>query len=110
MKFPRVNFGSALAKVIAAGLLFDALGRHKYDYFTLLRWVSCGVCAFTTFQAAEAKKFGWFCIFAVCAIMLNPVAPLHLKRDTWAIIDTATGVLLLVAIVTIDIRKTPAGV
>jgi hypothetical protein len=110
MQLPKIKLGSALAKVIAAGLLFDALGHHKYDYYTLLRWISCGVCAFTALQAAEAKKFGWLCIFAICAIMLNPVAPLHLKRDTWAIVDTATGVLLLVAIVIIDFRKPPSDV
>jgi hypothetical protein len=107
MQLQKVRLGSILAKVIAAALLFDALGRHKYDYFTLLRWISCGVCAFTAFQAAEVKKFGWLWIFAISAIILNPVAPLRLKRETWNIVDIAAGVLLLVAIVMIDIRKPP---
>jgi hypothetical protein len=107
MKFQKGMLGSAVAKVIAAALLFDALGRHKYDYFTLLRWISCGVCAFTAFQAAEAKKFGWLWIFVITAIILNPVAPLRLKRETWNIVDTAAGVLLLVAIPIVDRHKPP---
>ena len=107
MQFQNFKLGSVLAKVVAAVLLFDALGRHKYDYFTLLRWISCGVCAFTAFQAAGVKRFGWLWIFAISAIILNPVAPLHLKRETWNIVDTAAGVLLLVAIAVIDIGKPP---
>ena len=92
-------------KLIAAVLLFAALARHIYDYFSLLRWISCGVCAFTAFQAGEIKKFGWLWIFAIIAIILNPVAPLRFKRETWNAIDVAAGVLLLIAVVTIDIRK-----
>ena len=106
-QFQKVRLGNVLAKAIAAALLFGALGRHDYDYYTLLRWIACGVCAFTAFQAAEAKKFGWLWIFAITAIILNPVAPLHLKRETWNTVDTAAGVLLLVAIVIFDIRKPP---
>jgi len=97
------NFGSILAKLIAAVMLFAALGRHTYDYYTLLRWIACGVCAFTAFQAMQGKRTGWLIIFA--AVMLNPVAPIHLKRETWAFVDAAAAVLLLVSIAVMDIRK-----
>jgi hypothetical protein len=99
------NIGSIIAKLIAAVMLFAALGRHAYDYYTLLRWVACGVCAYTAFQAMHTKKTGWLITFVITAIVLNPVAPIHLKRDTWAIIDAAAAVLLLVSIAVMDIRK-----
>ena len=99
------NFGSILAKLIAAVMLFAALGRHAYDYYTLLRWIACGVCAFTAFQAVQSKKTGWLIIFVIAAVVLNPFAPVHLKRDTWAIVDVAVAVLLLVSIAVMDIRK-----
>jgi hypothetical protein len=102
---PPANFGSIIAKLIAAVMLFAALGRHSYDYYTLLRWVGCGVCAFTAYQSLQRGKIGWVWIFGIAAVMLNPIAPLHLKRDAWAIIDAAVAVLLLAAIVVIDIRK-----
>jgi hypothetical protein len=105
MQLQKIRLGSAIVKAIAAALLFDALGRHKYDYFTLLRWIACGVCTFTAVQAVQVKKFGWVWIFAISAIILNPVAPLRLKRETWNTVDTAAGVLLLIAIAVIDIRK-----
>jgi hypothetical protein len=99
------NLGSIIAKLIAAVLLFAALGRHAYDYYTVLRWVACGVVAFTAFQAAQIKKFGWLFVFVIVAIVLNPIAPLHLKRGTWAIVDAAAAVLLLLSIAVIDRHK-----
>jgi len=105
MKMNPANLGIILAKLIAAVMLFAALGRHAYDYYTLLRWIACGAVAFTAFQAAQMKKFGWLFVFVISAIVLNPIAPLHLNRDTWAIVDSAAAVLLLLSIVVMDIRK-----
>ncbi len=99
------NISIIIAKLIAAVLLLAALGRHAYDYYTLLRWIACGVAAFTAFQAVQIKKFGWLFVFIIVAIVLNPIVPLHLKRGTWAIVDAAAAVLLLISIAVIDIRK-----
>jgi hypothetical protein len=99
------NLGSVLAKLIAAVMLFAAIGRQTYDYYTLLRWIACGVCAYTAFQAAEIKKIGWLWVFAIVAIVLNPIVPLHLKRETWAIVDAAAAMLLLFSITVIDRYK-----
>jgi len=105
MHMKPANFGSIIAKLIAAVMLFAAVGRHEYDYFTLLRWVACGVCAYTAFQAVLMKKIGWLFVFIIAAIVLNPISPLHLKRGTWAFVDAAAAVLLLVSIAVMDIRK-----
>jgi hypothetical protein len=105
MRSLRIQFGSALAKLVAALMLFSALGRHPYDYFILLRWISFGVCAFTAFQAAEAKKFGWLWLLTITALILNPIVPLRLKRETWNIVDVVAGAILVVSIAVIDIRK-----
>jgi hypothetical protein len=105
MKMNPANFGSIIAKLIAAVMLFAALGRHAYDYYTLLRWVACGVCAYAVFQAMQDKKTGWLFVFAVAVVMLNPITPLHLKRDTWAIVDASAAVLLLLSIAVMDIRR-----
>jgi hypothetical protein len=99
------DFGSIIAKLIAAVMLFAALGRHPYDYFTLLRWVACGVAAFTAFQAVEIKKTGWLWVFVIVAIVLNPIAPVHLKREMWAFVDAAAALLFLLSIAVMDIRK-----
>lgn len=93
--------GGIIAKLITAVLLFAAAGRHDYDYYTLLRCVGCGVAAFTAFQAMQDKK-GWLFVFVILAVILNPIAPLHLKRDTWAFVDATAAVLLLASIVIIE--------
>jgi hypothetical protein len=100
-----VNLGSILAKLIATGMLFAALRRHPYDYYTVLRLIACGVAAFTAYQAFEVKKTGWLFVFAIVAIVLNPVAPPHLTRSTWAYVDVAAGALLLLSIAVMDIHK-----
>jgi hypothetical protein len=99
------NLGIIIAKLIAAAMLFAALGRHPYDYYTLLRWVACGVAAFTAFQAVKIKKTGWLWVFVIVAVVLNPIAPLRLKRETWAYVDVAAAVLILLSIAFMDIRK-----
>jgi len=52
------TIASIIAKLIAAVMLFAALGRHPYDYYTTLRWVACGVCAYTAFQSVQKKQTG----------------------------------------------------
>jgi hypothetical protein len=100
-----VNWGSIIAKLVISGMLFTALGHRPYDYYTLLRWVACGACAYTAFQAGESKKTGWLFVFVIAALVLNPIAPLRIKRDTWAIVDAAAAGLLLVSIAVMDIRR-----
>jgi hypothetical protein len=99
------QYSSIIAKLIAAGMLLAALGRRPFDYYTLLRWITCGVAAFTAYQAFEIKKTGWLFVFVIVAIVLNPVAPLHLKRGTWEFVDAAAGALLLLSIPVMDIHK-----
>jgi hypothetical protein len=104
------DFSSSIVKLITAVLLFAAPGRHAYDYYTLLRCVACGVAAFTAFQAAQNKKFGWLFIFVIVAVMLNPIAPLHLKGETWAFVDAAAAVLFLISIATIEAQTMNSSV
>ena len=102
----RINLGSLIIKVIVAGMLLLAVfGRHPYSFYTLLRWVACGACAYTAFQAIESKKTGWVFIFLNGAVMLNPIAPLRFKRETWGIDDASSAVLLLAPIPILDIRN-----
>jgi hypothetical protein len=102
---PTAWIGSVAAKVIAAGLLCGALSRHRYDYYTVLRWIVCGDSVFTAYQAFETKRIYWLLVFASVAIVFNPVVPLHLKRGTWAYADIVAALLILVSIGVMDIRK-----
>ena len=105
MKFK--NPASIVAKLVAAGLLFVALARHSYDYYTLLRWLVCGVSIFVAVRATEAHQAGWVWAFVVVAVLFNPIVPVHLKRDAWAFIDFSVAVFLLVSVVFTDRQLPP---
>ena len=103
----RVNptkIGVVLAKLVAAGMLLGALGRHAYDYYVLLRWVVCGVGGLGAFRASEVGKKGWAWALGIVALFFNPIIPVHLTRETWAPIDVGAALLLLVSIVAVDLR------
>lgn len=91
MKFKKP--GMIVAKMIAVGMLFGALGRHYRDYYTLLRWIVFGVSVFTawrtwkTDQLGWLRQLGWICPFVIVAAAFNPFEPLYLKRETWAFIE-----------------------
>jgi hypothetical protein len=89
---------SSITRVIAAGMLFYALKRHPYDYYTLLRWVTFGVAGYSAFLAFKVKKHEWGIILGLLALLFNPIFLVSLQRKTWAYIDVAAGILLLVSI------------
>ena len=116
--------GVIVTKLVAAGMLFWALGGtptlyvthsaghrhaahavgHGYDYYVLLRWVVCGVGALGASRAAGFGKNGWAWALGIVALFFNPIIPVHLTRQTWGFIDVAAALLLLVSIVAVDLR------
>ena len=98
---------SIVARVIAAGLLFWAMARHPYGYYTFLRWVTCIVAGYTVYLAANQKKIPWACVLAAIAVLFNPLVPIHLGRDTWTILDPLAAMLLLISILAINEPQAP---
>ena len=87
--------GFKIARIAAIILLLWALARHPYGYYTLLRFVVCGVGAYGVYFSSEIIiSKGWAWIFGIIAILFNPIIPIHLDRDTWAVIDVAVAVIL----------------
>jgi hypothetical protein len=69
------------------------------DFYTLLRWVCCATFAYSAVAAFRMKRIGWTWSFAILAVLFNPIAPVHLKRDTWQIIDGLSIFVIVVAAV-----------
>ena len=90
--------GFTIARIIAAILLFLALDRHPYGYYTILRFVVCGVTAYGVYYALELQKKGWAWAFGIIAILFNPLIPIYLRKATWQFIDLAVAILLLISI------------
>jgi hypothetical protein len=99
-----------VARIAAAIMLFLALGRLPYGYYTLLRFVVSGTTAYGAyFASTEQKKLAWAWIFGIVAVLFNPFIPIHLSRDTWAVIDIAVALLLLVSLLFLRESKRPAA-
>ncbi len=70
---------------------------HSHDFYVLLRWVCCGVFAYSAFTAFRMKRAAWAWTFGILAVLFNPLAPVYLQRATWQIIDSGAIVLIVIA-------------
>lgn len=84
---------SLIARFVAMALLIWALAQHPYGYYKLLRWVVCGVGVYSTVVATSSKKTLWAWGLGITAVVFNPIIPIHLDRETWAVIDIAAAIL-----------------
>lgn len=87
-----------LARVVAAGMLLLALTRQPYSYYTALRIVVCWVAGYGTFLALRTQRTRWAGTFGTEAVVFNPIWPIHLDRATWAVVDVAAAMVLLLSI------------
>lgn len=87
-----------IARVIAVTVLFLALGKHPYWFYTILRFVVCGVAAYGAFFAIKLERKSWAWSLGIVAILFNPFIPIHLDRDTWAIIDVIVALVIIVSL------------
>ncbi|MGD0905718.1 MAG: DUF6804 family protein [Terracidiphilus sp.] len=63
-----------------------------YDFFVLLRvlvFVTCIACV-TALWKTDRKGTTWLWIMVVIAMVYNPLLPIHLKRETWELINFLT--------------------
>lgn len=88
-----------IARLGAITVLVWALDTHPYSYYTLLRWVVCAVAAFAAYIAHSELKTGWVWVLGILAILFNPIIPVYLDRQTWAVIDILGATILLASLV-----------
>ena len=94
-----------IVRIIAAILLFWALDRHPYSYYTVLRFVVCGVAGYGVFISIQLDKNVLAWILGITAILFNPIVPIHLSRDLWAIIDVAVGLVFIFSLFVLNRPK-----
>ncbi len=89
----RPHFGPT---VVAATMLFVALGELPYGYYWALRWVVCLTCLFVGYLAWSWKDELVELLLLPVVLLFNPVIPLHKSWVQWPIIDVAAAILFLV--------------
>ncbi len=97
--------GVVVAKVAAIVLLLLAMGKLPYGFYVVLRWVVCGVCAYSVISAMNAERKGWAWVLGIIALLFNPLLPVRLGRETWPLVDLAAAALIAVSIFTVDRRR-----
>lgn len=82
--------------LVCTAMLLGALGSWPYGYYTLLRIVVCIGAGFFAAVAYSTDKqwILWPCV--AVAILFNPLLPVHLSRDIWAVIDFVCALLFLI--------------
>jgi hypothetical protein len=71
-------------------LLWALVPGNPYGYYTLLRWVCCGVFAYLAFQAFDNKRQEWVWVLGIAAGIYNPIMPVHLTRELWVVVNVVT--------------------
>ncbi len=92
-------------QIIVAVMLFIAFASWPYSYYQILRWavaVSSGVLAHRAFKNGQS---GWGWIFVATLILFNPIASIHFEKETWQVLDVVVGVVYLVSIKKLSIKK-----
>ena len=81
--------------LLAAVFLIGALGSCPYAYYQLLRWIVCGIGAYSAYLAYTQDRKGWTGVFVVIAILFNPIAAFYFERETWQVLDIAAAIPFL---------------
>lgn len=82
--------------IIAALMLFGALGDWPYGYYQLMRFVVCGISVYVSFIAYVWEKLWATWLFGVIAVLFNPLIPIHLSKEVWQPIDVLCAVIFIV--------------
>src|SRR5437667_7281640 len=86
--------------IAAVMLVFAAVEEQPDSFYTLLRWVCCAVFAYSAVTSFQMKRVLWLGIFAVLAVLFNPIFPLGLDRSLWIVADwIAIGAIVFAAFI-----------
>jgi hypothetical protein len=93
----KIKVAAILLHFLPAGMLVLAIARWPYGYYLLLRvvvLVAALLLAGLIYQRAKTFTI-WIGLFAVIAIVFNPIVLLHLTRGVWSILNVAAAALFV---------------
>ncbi len=92
--------------IVPAILSIVALAQLPYGYYQFLRIVICIAATYLTYREYQLddKITIWAVIFALLAVLFNPIIPVHLKRDIWAVFNIICAIIFIAHLI-ITIRK-----
>lgn len=83
----------------AVALLFlAAFGTWPYNFYILTRIIVCPTLIWLAFLIHPRRKLLWEIPVAVFALIFNPIAPFHLAKATWGILNILAAIVIIPAI------------
>lgn len=92
------RMASVAARLLCATMLIIAVGENPYSYYRLLRWVVFIVGIWSGFVFLRLNRGRWVIVFGVAAVVFNPVVPVYMKRESWAIVDVALATIMVLSL------------
>lgn len=83
--------------LLATAMLLFTLLDWDYGYYQILRWVIAGSAIYIAYRNYQSQSTNWTGIFVLIAILFNPISPIHLDREIWAVIDVIVAIVYLAA-------------
>lgn len=90
----------------AGAMLLAAVGPWPYGYYQLLRLVVCGAGAYFAYTTYQWGKLRAVWVFGAIAVLFNPLLPVHLTREIWAVIDVVCAAAFIAGSIKIDATET----
>lgn len=99
MKTATIAYKTKPISIICACLLFIAIFKLPIEYYTFLRIVVF-IGALLVLNSFIDKSVRWIIVFALIAILFNPIIPIYLYlKDYWIPIDIASGIAFLLSLI-----------
>ncbi len=95
-----------VADIIAIAVLLAAIpdGVWPYAYFVFLRWITAAAAIYTVVDAYSRGRTVWVIVFVLGAIVFNPLAPIHMEKGMWVILDLLLASAFVIYLVAADRR------
>ena len=88
-----------ILSIIAGIMLLLAIPSiWPYGYFQILRWIVTGTAVYNGYIAHKIHNGFWLWTMIIIAVLFNPIAPIHLDKEIWMIIDLVTASLFITSI------------
>jgi hypothetical protein len=90
-------------------VLFFSAGGLPYSFYVIGKFVVFATCTWIAIETFKQNYFKWLVVFAVVAIVYNPILPLELDRSVWHQVNLATVVFLIFAYNKLQLKSAGEG-
>jgi len=87
-----------IIKTVLAVLFFICVADLPYGFYQLVRFVALVGFVYLSYHSFECKNNSTAYIYAVLALLFQPIFKISLGREIWIILDIAVGIGLLISI------------